>query len=69
MLVVDVLALALYIVVSLPALTGVGPHEWLGSAWGSSCSFTASSISDFVTAFCPPPLPAGTGAFCWMWPS
>ena len=30
MLVVDVLALALYIVVSLPALTGVGPHEWLG---------------------------------------
>ena len=34
MLVVDVLALALYIVVSLPALTGVGPHEWLGLGVG-----------------------------------
>ncbi|MEY8460409.1 hypothetical protein AALA69_04690 [Eggerthellaceae bacterium 24-137] len=34
MLVVDALALALYIVVSLPALTGVGPHEWLGLGVG-----------------------------------
>ena len=29
-LVVDALALVLYVVVSLPALTGVGVHEWLG---------------------------------------
>ena len=29
-LVVDALALVLYIVVSLPAMTGVGAHEWLG---------------------------------------
>ena len=52
MLVVDVLALALYIVVSLPALTGVGPHEWL-------CSFTASSTPTSSRAFCPATAPCG----------
>lgn len=33
-LVVDALALVLYIVVSLPAMTGVGAHEWLGLGIG-----------------------------------
>lgn len=33
-LVVDALALVLYVVVSLPALTGVGVHEWLGLGVG-----------------------------------
>ena len=31
-LVIDAAALALYVVVSLPTLTGVAPHEWLGLA-------------------------------------
>ena len=34
MLIVDALALALYLVVSLPALTGIGLHEWLGLGVG-----------------------------------
>lgn len=33
-LVGDALALVLYIVVSLPAMTGVGAHEWLGLGIG-----------------------------------
>ena len=33
-LVVDALALVLYIAVSLPAMTGVGAHEWLGLGIG-----------------------------------
>ena len=49
MLVVDVLALALYIVVSLPALTGVGPHEWLGLGVGLVLLVHGVQHADFVT--------------------
>lgn len=47
-LVVDVLALALYIVVSLPALTGVGPHEWLGLGVGLVLLVHGAQHADFV---------------------
>lgn len=43
-LVVDALALVLYIVVSLPAMTGVGAHEWLGMVSGWSCLCTGPSM-------------------------
>lgn len=43
-LVVDALALVLYIVVSLPAMTGVGAHEWLGLGIGWSCLCTGPSM-------------------------
>ncbi len=48
MLVVDVLALALYIVVSLPALTGVGLHEWLGLGVGLVLLVHGAQHADFV---------------------
>lgn len=48
MFVVDVLALALYIVVSLPALTGVGPHEWLGLGVGLVLLVHGAQHADFV---------------------
>ena len=31
-LVIDAVALVAYVIVSLPSLTGVAPHEWLGLA-------------------------------------
>lgn len=48
MLVVDALALALYVVVSLPALTGVGPHEWLGLGVGLVLLVHGVQHADFV---------------------
>lgn len=53
MLVVDVLALALYIVVSLPALTGVGPHEWLGLGVGLVLLVHGAQHADFVARLLP----------------
>lgn len=48
MLVVDALALALYVVVSLPALTGVGSHEWLGLGVGLVLLVHGAQHIDFV---------------------
>lgn len=47
-LVVDALALALYIVVSLPTLTGVGLHEWLGLGVGLVLLVHGVQHVDFV---------------------
>ncbi|MEC4272894.1 DUF4405 domain-containing protein [Adlercreutzia sp. R25] len=48
MLAVDALALTLYIVVSLPVLTGVGPHEWLGLGVGLVLLVHGAQHADFV---------------------
>ena len=47
-LVVDALALVLYVVVSLPALTGVGVHEWLGLGVGVVLLVHGAQHIDFV---------------------
>lgn len=47
-LVVDALALVLYVVVSLPALTGVGMHEWLGLGVGVVLLVHGAQHIDFV---------------------
>ena len=47
-LVVDALALVLYVVVSLPALTGVGVHEWLGLGVGVVLLVHGVQHIDFV---------------------
>jgi len=47
-LVVDALALVLYVVVSLPALTGVGVHEWLGLGVGVVLFVHGVQHIDFV---------------------
>ena len=48
MLIVDALALALYLVVSLPALTGIGLHEWLGLGVGLALLVHSAQHIDFV---------------------
>lgn len=50
-LVVDALALVLYVVVSLPALTGVGVHEWLGLGVGVVLLVHGVQHIDFVGGF------------------
>lgn len=66
-LVVDALALVLYIVVSLPAMTGVGAHEWLGLGIGLVLLVHGAQHVDF----CRPPFDesgrlASKGRICSM---